>query len=136
MAALRTGANREFGFATDAAGLVGPQGGPSWAAAVACAPTDEAVRHRGINLAHVRVAVEVARAGSFSGAGRALYMSQSAVSRQVAALEKHLNVRLFDRRAAYTEPTEHGQAFLAAASDLLVTVDKLVLAARASDSPS
>ena len=45
----------------------------------------------------LRVLREVAQAGSFSAAAHALGYTQSAVSRQVAALEAVAGRRLFDR---------------------------------------
>jgi DNA-binding transcriptional LysR family regulator len=50
-----------------------------------------------------------ASAGSFTHAGDALNMSQSAVSRQVSALEKDLKVALFHRHARGLVLTEQGE---------------------------
>jgi DNA-binding transcriptional LysR family regulator len=50
-----------------------------------------------------------AAAGSFTHAGDALNMSQSAVSRQVSALEKDLKVALFHRHARGLVLTEQGE---------------------------
>ena len=47
----------------------------------------------------LRVFHAVAEAGSFTRAGEALNLSQSAVSRQVSSLEESLNVTLFHRHA-------------------------------------
>ena len=47
----------------------------------------------------LRIFHAAAEAGSFTHAGEALRMSQSAVSRQVSALEKELKVSLFHRHA-------------------------------------
>ncbi len=52
-----------------------------------------------------------AEAGSFTHAGEQLGLSQSAVSRQVSALEQALNVALFHRHARGLILTEQG-AFL------------------------
>jgi DNA-binding transcriptional LysR family regulator len=46
----------------------------------------------------LRVLVETAQSGSFTAAARALGYTQSAVSRQVAALESTAGVALFERR--------------------------------------
>lgn len=50
-----------------------------------------------------------AEAGSFTHAGEMLNLSQSAVSRQVSALEKDLNVALFHRHARGLILTEQGE---------------------------
>src|SRR5256885_14659416 len=47
----------------------------------------------------LRVFHAVAEAGSFTHAGEALNLSQSAVSRQISALEESLSVPLFHRHA-------------------------------------
>lgn len=57
----------------------------------------------------LRIFHEAAEAGSFTHAGDKLYMSQSAVSRQVSALEKELNVPLFHRHARGLVLTEQGE---------------------------
>src|SRR5439155_9688697 len=54
----------------------------------------------------------VAKYGSFSKAGAALFRSQSAVSVQVAKLEAALGKRLFDRTTKYVVLTEAGQILL------------------------
>ncbi len=53
----------------------------------------------------------VAEAGSFTKAGRKLDLSQSAVSRQICALEAQLTVPLFYRHARGLILTEQGEAF-------------------------
>lgn len=61
----------------------------------------------------------VAEAGSFTEAGRRLRLSQSAVSRQISALEESLsNVQLFHRHARGLSLTEHGQALFETAQEL------------------
>ena len=56
----------------------------------------------------LRIFHAAAEAGSFTHAGEALRMSQSAVSRQVSALEKELKVALFHRHARGLVLTEQG----------------------------
>jgi DNA-binding transcriptional LysR family regulator len=51
----------------------------------------------------------VAEAGSFTKAGQALGLSQSAVSRQISVLERDLNLVLFHRHARGLELTEQGE---------------------------
>jgi len=57
----------------------------------------------------LRVFHAVAEAGSFTRAGEALNLSQSAVSRQVSSLEESLNVTLFHRHARGLILTEQGE---------------------------
>jgi DNA-binding transcriptional LysR family regulator len=57
----------------------------------------------------LRVFHAVAEAGSFTHAGEILNLSQSAVSRQISALEESLNVPLFHRHARGLIPTEQGE---------------------------
>jgi DNA-binding transcriptional LysR family regulator len=66
---------------------------------------------------------EVARQGSISGAARRLAYTQSAVSRQVAALEADFGVRLFDRRARGVQLTEHGRCLVEHADSVLARVE-------------
>jgi len=56
----------------------------------------------------LRVFHAVAEAGSFTHAGEALNLSQSAVSRQISALEESLNAPLFHRHARGLILTEQG----------------------------
>ncbi len=57
----------------------------------------------------LRVFHAVAEAGSFTHAGEVLNLSQSAVSRQVSALEDSLAVKLFHRHAHGLKLTEQGE---------------------------
>lgn len=57
----------------------------------------------------LRIFHAAAEAGSFTHAGDHLRMSQSAVSRQVSALERDLNVPLFHRHARGLVLTEQGE---------------------------
>ncbi len=58
----------------------------------------------------LRVFHAVAEAGSFTHAGESLNLSQSAVSRQISALEEVLQVPLFHRHARGLILTEQGEA--------------------------
>ena len=66
----------------------------------------------------LRVFLTVADVGSFTRAGRELGLSQSAISRQVGALEATLGVSLFHRHARGLVLTEQGE-------DLLKTVREM-----------
>lgn len=58
----------------------------------------------------LRVFHAVAEAGSFTHAGESLNLSQSAVSRQISALEENLQVPLFHRHARGLILTEQGES--------------------------
>ncbi len=65
----------------------------------------------------------VVQHGSFSGAGRALDMSPSAVSRAVDRIEARLGVRLLLRSTRALSLTAEGQAYLLAARRILADLD-------------
>jgi DNA-binding transcriptional LysR family regulator len=60
-----------------------------------------------------------ARNLSFTKAASELFLTQSAVSRQIQQLEEHLGVKLFERRARTLLLTENGQLFYRTAQDAL-----------------
>src|SRR3954470_15544055 len=63
-----------------------------------------------------------ARHLSFTKAGEELFITQSAVSRQIKELEDQLGVALFHRRHRALSLTEAGQQFYAAAAQVLATM--------------
>jgi DNA-binding transcriptional LysR family regulator len=67
----------------------------------------------------LRIFHAVAAAGSFTHAGQQLSLSQSAVSRQIGALEEDLNTPLFQRHARGLALTDEGQMLYAAVGDVL-----------------
>lgn len=67
----------------------------------------------------LRVFHAVADAGSFTHAGEMLSLSQSAVSRQISALEESLGVTLFHRHARGLMLTEQGELLYKTARDIL-----------------
>jgi DNA-binding transcriptional LysR family regulator len=64
-----------------------------------------------------------AEAGSFTHAGEHLGLSQSAVSRQVSALEHELSVPLFHRHARGLILTEQGEMLYRTAHDVLMKLE-------------
>jgi len=66
----------------------------------------------------LRIFHAVAEAGSFTHAGESLNLSQSAVSRQISALEESLDVLLFHRHARGLMLTEQGEALVRTARDI------------------
>jgi DNA-binding transcriptional LysR family regulator len=72
-----------------------------------------------LSLRQIRAFSTVARAGSFTAAGRQLGLTQSAVSMLVQQLEEELGVRLFDRARGAVTLTEAGQQLLPLARRIL-----------------
>lgn len=77
-----------------------------------------------LSLVGLRVLRTVAAQGSFTAAARTLGYTQSAISRQVAALEIAAGARLFDRRARGVRLTDAGTALLAHAVTITDRVDQ------------
>ncbi len=71
-----------------------------------------------LNWDRVRVFLAVAEAGSFTRAAERLGLSQSAISRQMGALEEDLGVTLFHRHARGLVLTEQGELLLKTAREM------------------
>ncbi|HVZ27064.1 MAG TPA: LysR family transcriptional regulator [Rhizomicrobium sp.] len=67
----------------------------------------------------LRIFHAVASAGSFTHAGQSLGLSQSAVSRQISALEEEISTPLFQRHARGLTLTDEGELLYGAVSDVL-----------------
>jgi DNA-binding transcriptional LysR family regulator len=67
----------------------------------------------------LRIFHAVASAGSFTHAGQMLTLSQSAVSRQISALEEEISTPLFQRHARGLTLTDEGELLYSAVSDVL-----------------
>jgi DNA-binding transcriptional LysR family regulator len=65
-----------------------------------------------------------ARNLSFTKAAAELFLTQSAVSRQIQQLEEHLKVQLFERRARRLRLTEAGQLLYRATQEALETLQE------------
>lgn len=77
-----------------------------------------------MDLDAVRTFVAAADAGQFQQAAAALSITQQAVSKRIAVLEKDLDVRLFTRTARGARLTIDGQAFLPHARELLRVAER------------
>jgi LysR family transcriptional regulator, transcription activator of glutamate synthase operon len=71
----------------------------------------------------LRSAVTIARRLSFTAAADELAVAQPALSQQIAALERELGVRLFDRTNRRVALTDAGRAFVARAERVIADVD-------------
>lgn len=88
-----------------------------------------------MDLEAVRTFVAVVEAGQFQKAAADLSITQQAVSKRVAALERDLGVRLFTRTPRGAEPTVDGQAFLPHARELLRVAERAVASVRTGRRP-
>ncbi|MFE3635189.1 LysR family transcriptional regulator [Streptomyces sp. NPDC059168] len=77
-----------------------------------------------------RAFVTVCRTGSLSAAAAELHHTQSAVSRQIAGLERQLGVLLVERHARGVRPTPAGEVFRRHALATLNEADRAVRAVR------
>jgi DNA-binding transcriptional LysR family regulator len=75
-------------------------------------------------LAALRTFSRVAETGSFSAVAREAGTTQPAVSRQIAALEEHLGVRLLQRSTRSLALTEDGRDLLGHAARVLEAVEE------------
>ncbi|WP_329118994.1 LysR family transcriptional regulator [Streptomyces sp. NBC_01465] len=83
-----------------------------------------------MDLNAVRTFVTAAETGRFQDAAAELGVSQQAVSKRVATLEKVLGVSLFTRTARGAKLTVDGQAFLPHARDLLRAAERAMASVR------
>ncbi len=73
------------------------------------------MKHLQATLSGLVSAIQVADSGSFTGAAQVLDLTSAAVSKNVAKLEAHLKVRLFNRTTRRLSLTEEGKVYLAQA---------------------
>ncbi len=76
-----------------------------------------------LNVARLKVLVEVAARGSFSGAADALSYTQSAVSQQIATLEAETGMTLLERHARGVRVTPAGSALVEHAEGILARLE-------------
>jgi DNA-binding transcriptional LysR family regulator len=74
-------------------------------------------------LTGLEVFAKVAAAGSLSAAGRAIGMSQTMVTKHIAALEARLGVKLFHRSTRRLSITEAGRNYLEASERILADIE-------------
>ncbi|SDH54177.1 LysR family transcriptional regulator [Alloyangia pacifica] len=81
----------------------------------------------------LRIFHAVADAGSLTHAGDALHLSQSAVSRQIRALEEALDTTLFHRHARGLILTEQGELLFDATASMVKRIDSATARIRDSE---
>jgi DNA-binding transcriptional LysR family regulator len=79
-----------------------------------------------MELRELSAYVAVVEEGGMSAASRRLYVSQSALSQTVSALERELGVTLLERTSTGVRPTEAGTTFLAEARAILARYHQAV----------
>ena len=79
-----------------------------------------------MDIVQLKYFIAVAESGSFSEAAEIMFSAQSTVSKQIAALEKELNVQLFDRTKRKITMTEHGKIFLNHANTILGNYNDMI----------
>jgi DNA-binding transcriptional LysR family regulator len=93
-------------------------------------PSVVQLRSGAVDLDAVRTFVTAADAGQFQEAAADLSITQQAVSKRIATLEKDLGVRLFTRTARGSQLTIDGQAFLPHARELLRIAERATASVR------
>ena len=82
------------------------------------------------SISHLVSFIYSAEEGGFSACARRLGMTPAAVSKNVAALERQLGVRLFQRTTRQLRLTEEGEQFLREVAEPWRQIEGAVLAAR------
>ena len=79
-----------------------------------------------MNIAQMHHAVMIYRTGTFSGAAKSLFMTQSALSKSVSSLEEELGQKIFSRHYHGVVLTPFGEQFIRYA-DEIISKEKLIL---------
>lgn len=78
-----------------------------------------------LQLEQLEYIVTVMEFRSFSKAGQALHVSQSAISQSITKLENELGVKIFERFHNGVQPTEEGKELVLTASEVLSKLNEL-----------
>ncbi len=81
--------------------------------------------YKGNTLKQLRAFCTVARTGKMTDAADELFVSQSAISLQIKALEEEMDVVLFERRGPRIQLTPHGRKLLDMTRPLIEGIDGL-----------
>jgi DNA-binding transcriptional LysR family regulator len=76
-----------------------------------------------VNLNQLRYFVSVAECGNFTRAANQHYISQTAITQQIHALEENVGAKLFDRNSRPVALTPAGRVFLKEAREILGKMD-------------
>jgi DNA-binding transcriptional LysR family regulator len=77
-----------------------------------------------LDVKRLRILREVAQQGSFSAAADVLYLSQSAVSQQIATLEREVGMKLLDRTREGPKLTDAGRVLVSHAEAAIARLDE------------
>jgi DNA-binding transcriptional LysR family regulator len=77
-----------------------------------------------LDVKRLRILREVAQRGSFSAAADSLYLSQSAVSQQIATLEREVGMTLLDRTRQGPRLTDAGRVLVSHADAAIARLDE------------
>ena len=83
-----------------------------------------------VNLNQLRYFVSVAEYGNFTKAAAAHYISQTAITQQIHALEESVGAKLFDRNSRPVQLTPAGKVFLKEVREILGKMDAALLRTR------
>ena len=83
-----------------------------------------------MNLNQLRYFVSVAENGSFTKAAMNHYISQTAITQQIHALEEHIGAKLLDRNSRPVALTAAGKVFLKESKEILGRMDAALLRTR------
>ena len=88
-------------------------------------PTDKKIYYKNNNLKQLRAFCQAVRSGSITKAAERLFLSQPSITLQIQALERELNVTLFERRGPNLKLTPNGESLYALAGPLVDGMDAL-----------
>ena len=78
-----------------------------------------------ISFKTIRTFVRVVESASFAAAAESLGLSPSVVSKQMSALERHLNARLLNRTTRAMVVTEIGEAYYASCRNVIAQIEAM-----------
>jgi DNA-binding transcriptional LysR family regulator len=76
------------------------------------------------SMRHLRAFVALSETGSFTAAGKLLFVTQSALTKSIGELESLVGLRFFERTTRRVELNENGKAFLPVARRLVREFDR------------
>lgn len=88
-------------------------------------PTEKQLYYKNNNLKQLRAFCQVVRSGSITKAAERLFLSQPSITLQIQALERELEVTLFERRGPHMKLTPSGESLYMLAAPLVDGMDGL-----------
>lgn len=87
--------------------------------------TEKQLYYKNNSLKQLRAFCQVVRSGSITRAAEQLFLSQPSITLQIQALERELEVTLFERRGPHLKLTPSGESLYALAGPLVDGIDGL-----------